>query len=574
MKKNILSITISLSLAFTTLVRAERDIDLIMINGQIKTPSAWVEAIAIDDGIIKALGDSKTINAMAGKNTEVIRLQGATVLPGLHDMHVHPLFAGIEQYSCVLKHGASPAEIAASVKGCAEELQPGEWLLGGNWVGAVFKPGQQNKEFLDDLAPDNPVVLTDEAHHSLWINSMALQLAGITDDTPNPAGGIIERDSSGEANGLLRETAAGLVQRLVPPPSEQRKRDAIILASNQMLSFGITSYLSATVRSHNIGTLSALSKQGLVKQRVRGCIVWVPGIDGSPVMGEELIEIRHTYTQERFSPDCVKVFIDGVPTESHTAAMLEPYADTDRPGSHNRPEKGLLLIPQNVLNKAVTDFDRQGLHIKFHAAGNAAVRSAIDAVAKAREMNGMGGAMHHVGHNSFVDMADIPRVRDLQMSWEFSPYIWYPTPITADIEAAVGKQLMKRFIPIKDAVDTGALVVVGSDWSVIPSVNPWLAIETMVTRKQSGAGKQSLNKQQAISLEQAFRILTHNGARLMGHSDQVGSIEVGMQADIIVTERNPFEVPITEVHSTKVKMTFIEGEKVFDANSPPRLSAE
>jgi predicted amidohydrolase YtcJ len=182
--------------------------------------------------------------------------------------------------------------------------------------------------------------------------------------------------------------------------------------------------------------------------------------------------------------------------------------------------------------------------------------------------------MHHVGHSTFVDPADIPRVRELQMSWEFSPYIWYPTPIAAiDIRAAVGDERMKRWVPIKDALDTGALVVAGSDWSVVPSVNPWLAIETMVTRQKPGGSAETLGEQERVTLDEAFRILTENGAKLMGHRDKVGSIEVGMHADVIVTATNPFDAPIAEVHATKVKMTFIDGEKVFDAASPPKLTA-
>jgi len=195
-------------------------------------------------------------------------------------------------------------------------------------------------------------------------------------------------------------------------------------------------------------------------------------------------------------------------------------------------------------------------------------------VATAREINGFGGPMHAVGHSTFVNLADIPRVRDVQMSWEFSPYIWYPTPIASnDIRAALGDERMKRWVPIKDALDTGALVVAGSDWSVVPSVNPWLAIETMVTRQKPGGSQERLGEQERVEIEDAFRILTENGARLMGQRDKVGSIDVGMRADVIVTETNPFDVPITRVHTTKVKMTFIDGEKVFDAASPPKLTA-
>lgn len=548
--------------------------DLILTNGQIKTPFGWAQAVAIRDGIIVSVGDSADMVKLRDRKTDFIDLEGDAVLPGLHDSHVHALFAGLEQYQCGFAAGASPDAIADAVAACVESSSPGDWIRGGNWVAAVFERGQQDKAFLDALAPDNPVLLNDEAHHSLWVNSKALELAGITRETTDPDGGIIERDQAGEPNGLLRESAARLVERVVPPASEALRRDALILATNQMLSFGITSFTVASVRTPDIGPLSTLSEQGLIKQRVRGCIVWAPAPEEVNSMGETLLATRALYSQPRFSPDCVKIFLDGVPTESHTGAMLAPYEDATTDVENDRPEKGLLLIPQEVLDEAVTRFDRQGLHIKFHAAGDAAARAAIDAVAAARDANGTGGPLHHVGHSTFVDVADIPRVREVDMAWEFSPYIWYPTPMAAvDILAAVGAERMKRWVPIKDALDTGALVVAGSDWSVVPSVNPWLAMETMVTRQLPGGSKETLGLQESVTLDEAFRILSVNGARLMGHRDTVGSIEIGMRADVIVTETNPFDIPITSVHATKVRMTFIDGEKVFDAESPPRLTA-
>ncbi len=552
---------------------ADRHIDRILTNGQVLTPAGWVEALAISDGVIVAVGAAAEIKALQSADTELIDLDGGTVLPGLHDMHVHPLFAGLEQFACGFAPGAAPGEIAEAMGKCVADKEPGEWIQGGNWIGAVFEPGQQNKEFLDEVAPHNPVILTDEAHHSVWLNSRALEVAGITPETPNPTDGIIERDASGEPNGLLRETAVGLAYRAMPPPNEARKRLALTLASNIMLSFGITSYQIASVRGEELATIAALSEEGVIKQRVRACLVWSPTPDALRLANESSIAQREHYARARLATDCVKMFLDGVPLESRTAAMLEPYQEPRGAHESGRPDKGFLMVPQRQLDEIVTRYDRQGLEIKFHAAGDALVRAAMDAVAVAREANGWGGPMHHVGHNSFVSFADILRARDLHMAWEFSPYIWYPTPIASlDALNAVGAERMKRFIPIKDALDTGALVVAGSDWSVVPSVNPWLAMETMVTRQMPGGSDETLAVSQTVSLESAFRILTTNGARMMGHANRVGSIETGMRADIVVTATNPFEAPITRVHATEVIMTIIDGELVYHSASPPQLT--
>ena len=157
------------------------------------------------------------------------------------------------------------------------------------------------------------------------------------------------------------------------------------------------------------------------------------------------------------------------------------------------------------------------------------------------------------------------RTSDLAATFEFSPYIWYPNPIIPDIAKAVGEQRMKRWIPVKDALDAGALVVPGSDWSVVPSVNPWIAIETLVTRQKPGGGGEVLGAQERITLEQAIDLFTVNSARAMGDRSQVGTIERGMLADVIVLDRNPLKVPITDVHDTKVRMTLINGEIVYRA---------
>lgn len=542
--------------------------DMLLSGGQVRTPSGWAQAVLIRDGIIIAVGDDAELARQRTKTTRVIDLKGATVLPGLHDMHVHVQFAGLEQFACGFPAGAKPDAIAAAVKACAARTKPGNWIVGGNWVGAVFAPGQQNRQFLDAIAPQNPVLLNDEAHHSVWVNSRALAIAGVTRATATPAGGVIERDAQGEPTGLFREqSATALIETKVPEPTAAQKRAAMVLATNQMLSFGITSFTDATLRDNNAPTFAALARDGLLRQRVRGCIVWTPG----DAMGERLIATRASYTIGRFKADCVKIFMDGVPTESHTAAMLAPYADG---ASRDAGDKGLLMIPQPVLNATVARFDRMGLHIKFHAVGDAAVRSAIDAVAYARKVNGWGGSAHDLGHNTFVDPADMDRARDLHMTWEMSPYIWYPTPITSvDIQKAIGPERMRRIWPIREAVATGANVVAGSDWSVIPSVNPWLAIETMVTRQVPGGGSEAIGAAEAVTLEDAYRIFTENGAALMGTRDLVGSIEPGMHADLVVTETNPFHVPITQVHATKVRMTLIDGEIVFDAASPPPLVA-
>jgi predicted amidohydrolase YtcJ len=410
------------------------------------------------------------------------------------------------------------------------------------------------------------VVLTDISGHSAWANSEALRLAKITPSTPNPPGGIIEKDAKGEPTGLLREAGAALVRGIVPPYTPEQNAHALKSSLDLMLSFGITSFTDAVVDGSILQAYATLADRGELKQRVKGCLVWGRAMPGSADPQQpEYIKLRNLYARERFSPTCIKVFLDGVPTDGHTAAMVEPYADAK--GKDDPRAKGLLMVPPAALNAALIDFDSQGFTVKMHAAGDAAVREGLDAIEAARKANGFSGQLHEVGHNSFVQMSDIRRARDIAATFEMSPYIWYPNPIIPDIAKAIGPERMKRWIPVKDAIDSGALVVPGSDWSVVPSVNPWIAIETLVTRQKPGGGGDVLGAQERITLRQAIDMFTVNSAREMKDRTQEGTLERGMLADLIVLDKNPFKIPVTQVHDTHVRLTMINGEIVYRADA-------
>jgi predicted amidohydrolase YtcJ len=547
----------------------DRPADLILSGGHVKSSSGWTEAVAIRGGVIVALGGTKTVNAFRGPGTKTVELAGATVLPGLHDVHVHPMYAGItERNRCKIAQGSTLQETLKGVKACADRAKPGEWVIGGQWDAPALG-GIPDRSQLDPLTGDHPTYLEDTSGHSVWANSRALALAGITKGTRDPAGGIIERDSAGMPSGILRESATELVYQHIPKPTEEALHSALKWSLDQMLSFGITSYTEAAVGfvagpRPELEVYSQLAKEGLPKQRATLCITWAPG-DGAT---EQAIALRNLYARPRVSPSCVKIFLDGVPTDSHTAAMLEPYTHTLVGRDDTAARYGLLQVKPDVLNAAVTRFDRMGLTVKFHAAGDAAVHEGLDAIAAARKANGFSGQMHNVGHCTFVAKADIARARAIGATFEVSPYLWGPSPINDSITEAVGPQTIQRVWPVREMLEARALVVPGSDWSVVPSVNPWPAIESLVTRERPGGSTESFGKAEAISLAQALELFTANAAEQEGVLDQVGRIEVGMLADVIVVDQNPYEVPTMRVHATQVKMTFIGGEKVFDASVP------
>ena len=556
-------------LAAAPVCAAALEADLILSRGEVYTPTGWRQAVAIQDGVIIAVGDDAAVNELATSATERVDLHGATVLPGLHDMHVHPLGAGLMQLQCLFPQGLPESQILAAIEACAADREPGEWIVGGQWDAASFGSRPMHRAMLDRAAPRNPVALIDISGHSLWASSRAMELAGITAATPDPPGGIIERNAAGELTGVLRESAGGLVRRVIPPNTPEQLVAALRWSLDLMLSYGITSFTDAGVDAAALDAYAALADEGALRQRVKVCMMWRrAAFGGTDSAVPEYVAQRNLYARARLSPSCIKLALDGVPTDGHTAAMIEPYDDADDSGDGR--EKGMLMVPADALNRLITELDALGFVVKLHAAGDGAVRAGLDAIEAARNANGFSGQLHEVAHNSFVQMSDIKRARHIAATFEMSPYIWYPNPIIPDIVKAVGAERMERWIPIKDALDAGALVVPGSDWAVVPSVNPWIAIETLVTRQQPGGGGQVLGAAERITLEQAIDLFTVSSARQMGNRTRTGTIEPGMLADLVVLDRNPFEIPITDVHDTKVKMTLIEGEVVYTEAGRPR----
>ncbi len=341
--------------------------DLVLENGDVHTPKGSVQAMAVSRGVIVALGDAASVQPLKGAGTKVIDLQGATVFPGLHDLHVHAIGSGQMQQQCTFPQGSSPQVVLDTVKACVAKRKPGEWISGGQWDAGSFGDTPIHKSLLDQVAPDNPVALIDISVHSVWLNSAALKAAGITRDTKTPEGGVIERDADGEPTGVLREAARGLTQGHVPPPTIEQNMEALKWAQQQMLRYGVTSFTDAGMGEDGLQVFARLADAGELKLRTRGCIAWGPMIGAG--QRSDPIARRNLYARDRFKPDCVKMVLDGVPTEGHTAAMVEPYIDASGDPARAR---GILMTPANLLNAAVTDLDARGITVKMHAAGDGA----------------------------------------------------------------------------------------------------------------------------------------------------------------------------------------------------------
>lgn len=436
--------------------------DTLLVNGEIyRADGGWAQAVAIRHGVIVAVGDAGSVQRFKGANTKVIDLAGQAVLPGLHDMHIHPLGAGLMLKSCMLKREATPEEIRATVGRCAAKAKPGEWITGGSWVAEVFKTEPQDRKLLDEAAPENPVVLSDETGHSAWANSRALKIAGIAKGTPNPLNGAIEHRPDGEPNGVLREAAANLVRSQVPAGSGEENAAALKLALQTILATGITSLQDAVANQQTMTAFTILADRGELKQRVKECIHWTYNATGVDSSFEALYSERALFRRDRLEPNCVKIVNDGVPGEGHTAAMLAPYAGQVSGDVGDTRKFGFMNTPPDVLKKMVTRFDRDGMSMLIHCTGDACARAAVDAVAAARKANGWSGRLHQIGHNDFTTSQDLKQGRQLGVTFEYSAYLYYWNGVTRTYLKAIGPQRFERFKPVRETIDDGAIALEG-----------------------------------------------------------------------------------------------------------------
>jgi len=529
------------------------------INGHIYTPQGWRSAMDVQGARIVRIGTRAQARKWPRAAAKVVDLGGRTVFPGLYDMHVHPVLqAKGDEGRCRIPQDAGPQRLLELVAACVKAAKPGDWVSGGQWQSSLLTGTPITAATLDAVSPDNPVMLFDVSGHSVWANSRALALAGIDRATPNPEGGIIERDSAGNPTGVLRETAGRLITIKVPPQPLAETERQLSAHLAMLAGLGVVGYVEAMAYRDDLTVYAALADKGVLKQRIQACIAFSESGKPNPEFERTLAD-RKQFARATFNADCVKVFADGVPTESHTGAMLADY----QAGQPNAPAKGLLLFDPAAMAKNVTDWDKRGVTVMFHAAGDRAVRASLDAIEAARKANGMGGPIHQVGHSTFVDPADMPRFKALNTAVEYSPYLWDPQPINDDITSAVGAPRIDRVWPIREGFEAGALVLAGSDWAVVPSPNPWIGIETAVTRRNPGGSARSYGLGQAITLSQAVTMFTIDAARRMGIAARAGSLEPGKLADFLVLDRDPFAIPVTQVHQTTVLETWIGGEQVY-----------
>ncbi|HEY5904267.1 MAG TPA: amidohydrolase [Actinomycetota bacterium] len=545
--------------------------DLAFVNGAVYTVDAarsWAQAVAVRDGRISVVGTDADIRTHVGQATEIVDLNGRMLVPGFQDAHVHPVGGGLDMLQCDLHDLSTEDEYLRAIVTYAADHPDREWILGGGWSMDVFPGGTPRKELLDALVPDRCVYLPNRDGHSTWVNSKALELAGVTRDTPDPADGRIERGEDGEPSGTLHEGAAELVARLAPAPTTEEMAEALLKGQQYLHSLGITAWQDAIVDDHehfgrNFQTYVDAAGRGDLTARVVGALWWDRHRGAEQIEG--FVEMRERGRVGRFAPTSIKIMQDGV-CENFTAAVLDPYLDANGESTENR---GISFVDPEALNGYVTELDRLGFQVHYHALAERAVREALDAIEAALVANGPSDNRHHLAHIQVVHPDDIPRFRTLHAVANAQP-LWAAHESQMDDLTIpfLGEPRWRWQYPFASLARAGATLAMGSDWSV-SSPDPLEEIHVAVNRRMSSAYPHKVETREVFIPDERLDLATALAAFTMGsayvnHLDgSTGSIEVGKYADLAVIDRDLFEHPGDEIAEATVEQTFVEGERVF-----------
>lgn len=530
--------------------------ELVLLGGRVWTgdprqPQA--EAVAIGEGRILAIGRTESVRALIGPRTQVLNVPGRLVLPGFIDNHTHFLHGGFHLLSVDLRDARDPQEFARRIAERAKALPPGRWLTGGNWDHELW-PGAPlpRKEWIDPYTPNTPVLVTRLDGHMGLANSLALRLAGITRETPDPPGGTLVRDpQTGEPTGILKDAAMALVNRVIPEPSDHEYDEALHAALREAARVGVTSIQDITEWDH-WPVYRRARQQGALTVRVYARTP-IPEWERQ----RELVA-REGPGDEWLRLGGFKGFVDGS-LGSTTALFFEPYADAPQ-------TSGLLhsqMLPEGVMKQRIGAADRAGFQCSIHAIGDKANALLLEIFEEVIRENGPRDRRFRIEHAQHLRPQDIPRMARLGVIASVQPYHAIDDGRWA--EKRIGRERCKTTYAFRSLLDAGVRVTFGSDWPVAP-LNPLLGIYAAVTRKTlDGKNPNGWFPEQKITVEEAVRAYTVWGAYAEFAEAVKGSLEVGKLADLIVLSRDIFAIPPDEIAQVEVLYTIVGGKIVYAA---------
>jgi predicted amidohydrolase YtcJ len=506
-------------------------------------------ALVFNQGRVVKAGDPQALHKEF-PDARVVDGGGRTLLPGLIDAHAHPLHLGLEDKRIKLVEASDLHQAQQRIRAYAQENPDRSWLLGRGWNQGVWKLGRfPLATELDACVSDRPVALDRVDAHATWVNTPALRAAGITRDTPDPVGGKIERDASGDPTGVLIDKAADLVKRVVPPPTEAECQTALKAALSHLSSVGVTSVGDAGVDAATIARYKEMAERGLLAVRIYAMILDT-GADFAalsahgPLIG---------YCDDTLSVRAVKLFADGA-LGSCGAALLQPYSGT-------ATQCGLLFMTADEMTSKIATGLKAGYQVNVHAIGDAAHRQVLDAFQKAYEDVDGRALRNRIEHAQVVALADIPRFKQLELIASMQPV--HATSDMTVAEDLIGSERIKGAYAWRTFLNQGTCIAAGSDFPV-ESYNPFFGLHAAVTRTdRAGHPPGGWYSEQAMTLLEAFRAFTLDAAYAQHMERTIGSLEPGKWADFILIDQDLFRIAPADIWKIKVEQTWMAGKRVY-----------
>jgi predicted amidohydrolase YtcJ len=537
--------------------------DLVLHNAAVYTldeDQPWASAVAIRGTDIVYVGDYDGAQIYSGSNTRHIDLNEHMLLPGFHDTHAHPEPGGLGlTIHCNLAGLQALDPIVKKLTECASKLEEGTWLQGAGWSTGSFPNGNPHKDWLNDIPGKHPIFLADEGGHSAWVNDMAMKMAGIDDNTVDPHAGLIMRDHSGEASGTLRELAMLLVSDIMPLPSTEQRLEALRVAMRHANEFGITSMVDAYVFPDMDSLYVTLLDNDELTLRFNLAYYLGPAWDEDWAA----LNARFMASNELLRGTQIKLWMDGV-MESQTAAVKQHYV--------GQPDNvGILAHSDQWMNRIVPKLEANGFQLHMHTIGDAAVSQALTALEKSREISGSGNIRPYLIHNYLISADDYPRITAADATVNFTMLWDQMDPVMIEVtKPFVTAEQFENLMPMGQAHDAGLVVTGGSDWPVT-QISPLASIEVAVTGNSAPyhLGMPTVEGQatmvgERVGLDTMIRAYTLNAAYASLQEDIIGSIAVGKRADLVVLEKNLFEIPPSQISEVAVSMTLLNGRIVYE----------
>ena len=505
------------------------------------------EGLAIENGRVIATGSQ----ALKLKG-EVIDLNGGFLMPGFIDGHAHPIFAGREARGPRVNNLQSIDEIKKEVARYAKENPNESWIIGGAYEAAIISGGDFDAHWLDEVVSDRPVVLHAVDHHTIWVNSKALEIAGIDSNTKNPDGGTIARRNDGSPKGTLREPIAfDLILKHAPADSVESDLRAIKYACNELTSSGITTATECWVEPPMAEAYIAAAKSGALTLDMHLAFLVTPQNWQEQVayIQEMRAEISRLPEPKRLKANTIKFLTDGA-LSSGTAAMINPYLD-------NPESNGLKIWEDENLLAAISAYDLLKFQVHIHAIGDGAIKQSLNTIEEMTKTNSEWDRRPVIVHAQLIEPGDLSRFKELDVIANFQPLWTYLDPMNKElIEPRIGSERNNRQYQLRTLLDLETKISFGSDWPVT-SQKPLDAIFIPVLRKLPGSKSEPWSKNEAITVEESLTAYTATSAYQLFDESEIGKLETGMRANFVILNKSPFETT-----SVEVKSVWIDGLEI------------